>query len=302
MPLHVVVAGSTGFLGTHLIAALDRQGHRVTALVRRPAEHERESTWDPYAGVYEPEVIEAADVVVNLAGAPLVGNVHSQKWAREVLESRVTTTRVLATAIARSERPAAYLAGNGIAFYGDRGEEVLTETSDSRGDALLTDVARQWEEAAAPARDAGARVCVLRTAPVMDRRSAPLGPLTLLFKSGLGGKLGHGRQRMPMISLRDWVRAVVNLAEDDDAHGPVNLCCVETPTNAEFTRTLARALHRPSFATVPAPVLRRAAGKMAPELLGSVNARPAALIDHGFTHLDPDVTSVVRAGLDRLDP
>ena len=112
MSLHVVVAGSSGFLGTHLTAALQRQGHRVTCLVRRPAEHEGESTWDPYSDVYDREVIESADVVVNLAGAPLVGNVHSKRWAQDVLESRVTTTRLLARAIAESERPAAYLAGN----------------------------------------------------------------------------------------------------------------------------------------------------------------------------------------------
>ena len=275
MSLHVVVAGSSGFLGTHLTAALQRQGHRVTCLVRRPAEHEGESTWDPYSDVYDRDVIESADVVVNLAGAPLVGNVHSKRWAQDVLESRVTTTRLLARAIAESERPAAYLAGNGIAIYG------------SQGDA---------------AREAGARVVVLRTSPVMDRRSAPLGPLTLLFKSGLGGKLGKGTQHMPMISLRDWVGAVLHLAADDDAHGPVNLCCVDTPTNAEFTRTLASAVHRPAFARVPAKVLEVAAGPMAPELLGSVNARPQALLDQGFVFRDPDVRAVVQAGLQRLDP
>lgn len=302
MALHVVVAGASGFLGTHLTAALERQGHQVTRLVRRPAQGAGESTWDPYADVYDRDVIASADVVVNLAGAPLLGNVHSKKWAQDVMDSRVTTTRLLARAIAESEKPAAFLAGNGIAIYGDRGEEILTETSDSRGEALLTRVARAWEEATAPARDGGARVVVLRTAPVMDRRSAPLGPLATLFRTGLGGKLGKGHQRMPMISLRDWVAAVIHLAEDDDAHGPVNLCCVETPTNAEFTKTLASALHRPSFATVPAKVLEVAAGPMAPELLGSVNARPEALLDHGFTFRDPDVAAVVRAGLDRLDP
>ena len=302
MPLHVVVAGASGFLGTHLTAALERQGHRATRLVRRPATGAGESTWDPYADVYDRDVLASADVVVNLAGAPLVGNVHSQKWKHEVMESRVTTTRLLARAIAESEKPAAYLAGNGIAFYGDRGDTVLTETADSRGDAYLTQVTRRWEEATAAATEAGARVCVLRTAPVMDRRSAPLKPLTTLFKAGLGGRLGSGQQHMPMISLRDWVSAVLHLAEDDDAHGPVNLCCVETPTNAEFTRTLAKAVRRPAFATVPRKVLEVVAGPMAPELLGSVNASPAALLDHGFTIRDPDVAAVVRAGLDRLDP
>ena len=302
MPLHVVVAGASGFLGTHLTAALDRAGHRTTRLVRRPASGPGESTWDPYADVYDRDVIASADVVVNLAGAPLVGNVHSKKWAHDVRESRVTTTRLLARAIAETETPPVFLAGNGLAFSGDRGEEVLTETSDSRGDALLTGVTRDWEDATAAARDAGARVVVLRTAPVMDRRSAPLGPLSTLFRTGLGGKLGSGKQRMPMISLRDWVSAVIHLAEDDDAHGPVNLCCVETPTNAEFTKTLAKALRRPSFATVPSKVLEVATGPMAPELLGSVNARPAALLDQGFVFRDPDVAAVVRAGLDRLDP
>lgn len=302
MTLHVVVAGASGFLGTHLTAALERAGHRTTRLVRRPASGASESTWDPYAGVYDRDVLASADVVVNLAGAPLLGNVHSKKWAQDVMDSRVTTTRLLARAVAETEKPAAFLAGNGIAFYGDRGEEVLTETSATSGDALLTRVTLAWEEAAEPARGAGARVVVLRTAPVMDRRSAPLGPLSTLFRAGLGGKLGSGRQRMPMISLRDWVSAVVHLAEDDDAHGPVNLCCVQTPTNAEFTKTLAKALRRPSFATVPAKVLEVAAGPMASELLGSVNARPAALLEQGFVFRDPDVASVVRTGLDRLDP
>ena len=162
-------------------------------------------------------------MVVNLAGSPTLGNPHSEKWARELRESRVTTTRVLADAIAASDRKPAFLAGNGISYYGDRGDSgpVLDESADSRGDALLTSVTREWQAAAEPAAEAGARLCVLRTAPVMDRRSEPLKQLRLLFLAGLGGKLGDGRQRMPMISLRDWVGAIVHLAEHAGRVGAV---------------------------------------------------------------------------------
>ena len=164
----------------------------MVALVRRPASGPGESSWDPYAGTYDREVIEAADVVVNLAGSPTAGNPHSTKWARELRESRVRTTATLASAIAGSDRKPAFLAGNGISYYGSRGDEVLTEESDSRGDSLLTSVTRDWQAAAQPAVDAGARVCILRTSPVMDRRSEPLKQLRLLFKTGLGARLGDG--------------------------------------------------------------------------------------------------------------
>ena len=296
----VLLAGASGFLGTRLREALLGRGHSVTSLTRGEARGTDQSTWDPYAGRIGRDLVEAADVVVNLAGSPTLGNPHSEKWARELRESRVTTTRVLAEAIASSDRKPAFLAGNGISFYGDHhdvGDPVLDETADSRGDALLTSVTRGWQAAAEPAGEAGARLCVLRTAPVMDRRSAPLKEQRLLFLAGLGGRLGDGRQRMPMISLHDWVGAAVHLAEHDDASGPFNLCCPQTPTNAEFTEALAQQLHRPSFATVPAFVLKTAAGRMAPELLGSLNVVPAALEASGYVFRDPDVVAVLQAGL-----
>jgi uncharacterized protein len=293
----VVIGGASGLLGTALASALRQRGHDVVRLTRREATGADESRWDPYAGVVDRDLVGSADVVVNLAGAPLVGNPHSQKWADAVRTSRVTTTRVLAEAIAAGGGRATYLAGNGISFYGDHGAERLTEASDSRGDALLTSVTRDWEEAALPASEAGARVCVLRTAPVLDRNSAPLKQLLLLFKLGLGAKLGDGRQYFPVISLRDWVDAVLFLAETDGVSGPVNLCCPDTPTNAEFTQALAKAVSRPAFLPAPAFVLRPAAGRLAPELLGSVNARPQALLDAGFGFSDPDVAAVIAAGM-----
>ncbi|CAN5454985.1 TIGR01777 family oxidoreductase [soil metagenome] len=295
--LSIVVAGSSGFLGTHLRTALTARGHHVTSLVRRPTSSADEATWDPYAGDVPQALIDAADVVVNLAGAPLIGNVHSKKWAAAVRDSRVTTTRVLAEAIAAAPTPPVFLAGNGISYYGDHGDAELTEVSDTRGHALLTEVAREWESATAPAAAAGSRVCVLRTSPVMDRRSAPLKQLRLLFRAGLGGRLGNGRQHMPMSSLRDWVGAVVHLAEHPSASGPFNICLPEAPTNAEFTRALARALHRPAFLPAPASVLRVAAGDMGPELLGSVNAHPSALLASGYEFLDPTLASLLATGL-----
>ena len=296
----LLLAGAGGFLGTHLREALLARGHAVTSLTRGAPRGPDQSTWDPYAGAVDHALIEAADVVVNLAGSPTLGNPHSQKWARELRESRVTTTRVLARAIAGSDRKPAFLAGNGISYYGDRGgsgDPVLDESADSRGDALLTSVTREWQAAADPAAEAGARVCVLRTAPVMDRRSAPLKQLRLQFRAGLGGRIGDGRQHMPMISLRDWVGATIHLAEHPDASGPFNLCCPQTPTNAEFTDALAGQLHRPSFATVPRFALKMGAGQMAPELLGSLNVVPAALEASGYEFHDPDVHAVLRAGL-----
>lgn len=296
-PLSIVMAGSSGFLGTHLRRELERRGHRVTALVRRPTKLPDESSWDPDAGRVDSDVVAAADVVINLAGSPTLGNPHSRKWSQALHDSRVRTTAVLAEAIANAQDPPYFLAGNAVAWYGDHGSAELPETADTRGHSLMTTVCRDWQAAARPAEDAGARVVYLRTAPIMERSSAPLQQLRLLFKTGLGGRIGSGRQYMPMISLRDWVGAASYLCEDPTAEGPANLCCVETPTNAEFTRALADALHRPAFATVPAPVIKLAAGRVAPELLGSMNTRPQTLLDLGYEFADPDVTAVLASGL-----
>ncbi len=293
--MRFLIAGSSGFLGTLLRERLVSTGHDVTSLVRRaPGSHEVQ--WDPYAAPLGVEVVEHHDVVVNLAGSPLVGNPHSSKWARELMNSRVTTTGVLAEAIAQSSSKPAFLAGNGISFYGDHGAEALTEQADSRGDALLTRVSRAWQAAAAPASDAGARVAVLRTSPVFDRRSMPLKGLRLLFAAGLGGRLGDGSQHMPVMSARDWVDAVVHTAEHG-LEGPVNLCSQVTPTNGEFTEALGSLLHRPAVLPAPGALLRRAGGELGGLVLDSVNAVPRALDSSGYTFHDADVRAVLAEGL-----
>ena len=295
--MRVLIAGASGFLGTHLSTHLRVHGHEVTALVRREPTSAHESRWDPSTGHVDASAVARADAVVNLAGATIAANPHSKKYAREVMDSRVSTTRVLAEAIAATERPPAFLAGNGISWYGDHGDRLVTEDSETSGDAFLTRVARAWEEATRPAQDAGARVCVLRTAPVMDRTSPPLKQLRLLFQLGGGARLGSGEQHMPMISLRDWVGAVSYLIESRDVSGAFNLCCPHTPTNAEFTQTLASAVKRKAFLAVPAPVMKVGAGYLAPELLGSINARPAALERAGYDFEDEDVREVLAAAL-----
>jgi uncharacterized protein len=295
--MRVVIAGATGFLGTHLSDHLRVHGHEVTALVRREPTSRHQSRWNPTTGEVDAGLVGRADAVVNLAGAPIAGNPHSKKWSRDVLDSRVLTTGLLARTIAAAERPPAFLAGNGIAWYGDHGDAPVTEDSDSVGDAFLTCVAREWEAAADAAREAGSRVCVLRSAPVMDRTSPPLKQLRLLFQAGGGARLGSGEQHMPMISLRDWIGAVSYLIESRDVSGAFNLCCPRTPTNAEFTRALAAAVHRKAFLTVPSAVMKMATGALAPEVLGSINSRPAALERAGYDFEDEDVREVLAAAL-----
>ncbi|WP_436701914.1 TIGR01777 family oxidoreductase [Nocardioides sp. BYT-33-1] len=294
--MHVVVAGSSGFLGRRLVAELRGRGHDVTCLVRRDPDR-AESRWDPQGGTVDAGLVRSADVVVNLAGAPLIGNPHSKKWAHDVLDSRCATTGLLARTIAAAPTPPALVNASGVSWYGDHGPAELTEASDTRGHALLTRVCRAWEAAAHPAAEAGARVVLLRTAPVQDRSNAPLRQQRLQFLAGLGGRLGSGRQHYPVISLRDWVGAATHLVEHPTAAGPVNLCAPVTPTNAEFTRALARLLHRPALLPAPSAAIRLAAGPMADEVLGSLNLRPAALLDLGYGFADPDVDAVLATGL-----
>lgn len=285
--MHVAIAGSSGFLGSRLTAHLASDGHTVTRLVRRTAQP-GERQWDPYAGTPPPSLLDDVDVVVNLAGAPTLGNPHSRAWARELESSRVRTTQALAQAIAASEQPPAFLAGNAIAWYGDHGDEVVDETSESRGENFMTTVTRHWQEAAAPAVEAGARVVVLRTPAVLDAHNPPLAQQALLFRCGLGGPIGDGRQYFPCVSTDDWVGAAAHLIHSP-LSGPVNMCLPQVPTNGEFTRALAAAVHRPAIFRVPAPVVRVAAGRIAPEVLGSVRARPTALLSDGYAFKDQTV-------------
>jgi len=292
-----LVAGASGFLGRHLVEGLRANGDEVRSLVRSAPSAPDQVRWDPAHGSLDPTALDGVEVVVNVAGSPTLGNPHSKTWARNMLESRVSTTRTLAEAIAAHPGKPAFLAQNGVGWYGDHGPEVITEASGTRGDAFMTNVSREWQSAATPAVDAGARVCVLRTVPVYDRTAPPLKQQLLMFQLGLGAQLGDGRQFFPVISLRDWVAAVIHVGHDASLSGPVNLCAPRTPTNAEFTQALARAVHRKAFLRVPALVIKPAAGRMANEVLGSLNAVPEALDRSGFRFHDEDVDDVLAEAL-----
>ena len=238
---------------------------------------------------------------MNLAGSPTAGNPHSEKWARELRESRVTTTQVLARAIADSERKPAYLAGNGISYYGDRGDEVLTEESDSRGDALLTSVTRDWQAAADPAVEAGARVCILRTSPVMDRAQRAAQAAAAAVQGSASAASSAAATTTCRCCRCGTGSGASSTWPSTTRVGPGQ---PDLPEAAD-QRRVHRGAGPPALATVVRPRSEGpdqvGAGRMADEILGSMNARPAVLEASGYAFQDRDVAEVLRAGLTRTD-
>jgi uncharacterized protein len=295
--MRLVLAGASGFLGTAWRDHLAREGHEVVRLVRGEAMSASESHWDPYAGQVDRGLIESADVVANLAGAPLAHWPWTEAYKRTFVDSRVVTTRTLAEAIAASDRKPAFLAQNGVAGYGDQGDVPLTEESASTADTFMGGVTRAWQDAAGPAADGGARVVVMRTSVILDKRGGALKPLLLAFKAGLGGPIGSGEQYFSTISMSDWVRAATYLATHDAARGVYNLSAPHPSTNGEFARELARMLHRPSAVAMPAWPIRKAVGAVSSELLSSTRVEPARLLAEGFEFEHPTLQSRLTAAL-----
>ena len=295
--MRFVIAGASGFLGSAWSEHLRRDGHQVVALVRRPPQGEQESRWDPYAGRLDPAVIEDADVVANLAGAPLAHWPWTSAYKRTFRDSRIVTTRVLAEAIAGSTRKPAFLAQNGISGYGDRDDLVLTEDSDADASTYLGRITQEWLRATAPAADAGARVVVMRSGIVLHRSGSALKPLLLLFRAGLGGPLASGEQYFSTISLTDWLRAATFLATHPECEGVYNVSGPNPTTNAEFTRELARQVHRPAVLRAPAWPLRKLAPDVSSELLGSARVEPRRLLEAGFAFEHPTLNDRLTAAL-----
>lgn len=295
--MHVVVAGASGFLGTPLVARLRQRGHEVTRLVRGDDTAPDASRWDPASGRVDQALVGAADAVVNLSGANISRWPRTSSYAREILQSRLGATGTLARAIAAADRPPAFVSGSGMSWYGvDRGDDSLDESA-GPGSGFLADVSQQWEAATAPAAEAGARVCLVRTSLVMDASGSALKLMAVPFRLGVGGRLGSGRQRMSVVSRDDWVSAVTFLVEHDSLAGPFNVSIPQTVTNAEFTAELGRQLHRPTVLAVPSPAIRLALGGIADDLLGSLDVRPAALEAAGFTFAHPSLASTLKAAL-----
>ena len=303
--MRFLLAGASGFLGKAWAAYLTAHDHEVVRLVRSEpsgAAGSAESQWDPYTGRLDQDLVESVDVVANLAGAPLAHWPWTESYKKQFLDSRVVTTRVLAEAVATSERKPVFLAQNGVAGYGDRGSEVITEDTPFDGDTFIADVSRRWQAAADPAVEAGARVVFLRTGVVLDRSGGALKAMLPAFKAGVGGPIGSGKQYFATISLQDWLHAATVLAGDEDASGPYNLVGPDTSTNAEYTRELGRALHRPTFFRVPALPLRKVGGVAGGELLASARVEPRRLLEQGYGFAHTDVSDRVRAALEGFRP
>jgi len=287
--MHVVVAGSQGFIGSALVPYLRSEGHEVRVLVRRAPRSPDEVGWDPDAHRLDPEALRSADAVVNLAGVNAGSRPLTAARKREVLSSRLRTTDLLATTLAGlDDRPRALLQASGIGAYGDRGDVELDE-GEPLGTTFFADVVRQWEAATAPAEDGGVRVVHLRTGVVLGPHGGALGRLLPLLRLGLGGRLGSGRQFWPWITLTDEVRAIGHLLQVP-VHGPVNLVA-HADRNADVIAALAHAMHRPAVVAVPAFALRTLLGDFSSEVLGSIRAVPAALDASGFRPAHPDLAS-----------
>lgn len=294
--MHFVIAGASGFLGTALTAHLQGEGHEVTRLVRRTA-GPGESEWDPYAGKVDLDLIESADVVVNLAGVNLAHFPWTKGFQRTFTESRIRTTSTLAEAIAHSMRKSTFVAQNGIAGYGDRGDAVVTEGTPTDADTFLGRLTIDWAAATTPATEAGARVVILRTAVVLDKRGGALKSMLLPFRLGLGASFGSGKQYFPTISLEDWLNAVTYLATTETSQGAYNVAGPQPVTNKDYTRAVGKALRRPAFLRVPGWPVRLAVGPVAPELLGSIRLEPRRLLDEGFEFQHPTIQAQLDAAL-----
>ncbi|MFG3520794.1 TIGR01777 family oxidoreductase [Nocardia nova] len=281
--MKVVIAGSSGLVGTALVAALRRDGHEVARLVRRPAAAEDEFSWDPVRAQVPAPALRAADAVVNLCGAGLGARRWNGSYKQQLRDSRIGPTDVLATAVADAGVPTLVNA-SGVHFYGgDTGDRVITE-SDSAGTGFLATLCRDWEAATQPAVDAGVRVVQVRSAVVLSRHGGMLALLRPLYSIGLGGRLGSGRQYQPWISLDDEVAGISFVLTNPSVRGPVNMVGPAPVTNAEFNRALARALHRPAPFIVPAVALQAAVGELAQEaILRGPRAIPTVLEEAGYT-------------------
>src|SRR5690242_14236358 len=279
--VRIAVTGSSGLIGTALVTALHAAGHDVVRLVRRPARHPDEVRWDPAAGSVDGDGLAGVQAAVNLAGAGVGDRRWSDAHKRAVLESRIDSTTTLVKALtALDPVPQVLVSGSAVGYYGDRGEDPLTESSEP-GDTFLAGVTRAWEDAALAAGDAGIRVATARTGLVLTPDGGALKPLLLLARLGLAGPLGNGRQWWPWITLDDEVRALTHLLEHDVA-GPVNLTAPQPARNADLTHALAHALHRPALLPAPAFALRIALGEFAGEILASQRVLPARLLESGF--------------------
>ncbi len=309
-PQQVVLSGASGMLGRALLRALAAQGTPTVQLVRRRPERQSEGAqdlagaalvaWNPLAdpAIADPSALEGAQAAVHFSGANVAAHRWTSAYRNEMTESRVRTTASLARVLAGlNRRPEVLLTASAIGFYGDRGDELLDEQA-LAGAGFFPELCRQWEAAAKPAVDAGIRVVHLRIGVVLAAREGALKKMLPLFRLGLGGRLGSGRQWMSWIALEDAVAAILFAMRTPELRGPVNLTAPGPVRNLEFTRTLAKQLNRPAILPAPAFALRLALGQMADEaLLASARVFPGKLAAAGFRFRYPALQAALGATL-----
>ncbi len=296
--MNVLVSGAMGLIGSALTPELEARGHRVTRLTRTPRSG-GDIRWDPEAGTIDGD-LSGTEAVVHLAGESIAEGRWTREKKRRILQSRQKGTHLLAEKIAAlSEPPSVMVSASATGYYGDRGNELLTEESES-GDLFLSEVCREWEAAAEPAREAGVRVVHPRFGIVLSTQGGALGRTLPIFKLGGGGKVGSGRQYWSWVSFDDVIGAILYSVETDALSGPVNVVTPDPPTNAEYTRVLGSVLNRPTFFTAPAPAARAALGGIADELLlASARVEPVRLRETGYSFRHPELEGALRYLLGR---
>lgn len=295
--MKVVVSGASGLIGSALVPHLRSAGHEVVRLVRRPPASPEEVSWDPAAGIVDLAAIGGVDAVVNLSGAGVGDKRWTDAYKAEIRNSRVQATSTLATAMASLEpKPRVLVNGSAIGWYGETGDRPVNESAPV-GTGFLAEVVRDWEAATAPAEQAGIRVVQARTGLVVAKEGGAWARLFPIFRFGLGGKLGSGRQYWSWISLRDEVRALAFLLEHEEVSGPVNLTAPHPATNAEVTTAMGKVLGRPTLLPVPAFALKAALGEFSSEVLGSANVLPTVLEGASFAWEDSRIESAIRAAM-----
>jgi len=297
--VRIAVTGSTGLIGTALVAALRDGGHRVIRLVRQTPASEDEIAWDPLAptGGLAPGALDGLDAAVHLAGANVAGRRWTAAYKEEIRASRVRGTRALAGALAAaSPPPSVLLSGSAIGWYGDTGGREVDESSPA-GSGFLPSVVREWEAAARQAEEAGIRVVTMRSGVVISRRGGVLARMLPPFRLGLGARLGSGTQVMSWITLADYTAIVSFLLAHPEITGPVNLTTPHPVTNAEFTSALAAAVHRPGLLFLPEQALKLALGGVSSDILASARVIPRRLEAAGYRFRFPDLPAALAAEL-----
>jgi uncharacterized protein len=290
----VLVTGASGPIGNALLPSLEKAGARVTRLVTGKASGQGQVHWDPDQPL-SAEVVSGFDAVIHLAGESIVGRWTESK-RRRIRDSRVHGTKNLSEALARAaEKPKVLVAGSATGYYGDRGDEILRESSAS-GSGFLPEVCREWEAASHVALNAGIRVVHSRTGIVLSPSGGALGQMLTPFRLGVGGRLGSGRQWMSWIHVQDMVNVILFFLKNESVQGPVNMVAPNPVTNAEFTRILGKVLSRPTILPVPTFALHMAFGEMADELLlSSARVAPSKLLETGFSFRYADLNSALES-------